>query len=1846
MKCVDPNTIVDILEGRVSEEVRAEFDAHVDECSQCRRLMAQLAAGSDVRKRTPKSPTNTDGSSEPTKHLKSQKSSPPQHGAAATVKEGASYESPPLFRAGAEIDHFRVMRVLGRGGMGEVYLARDTKLGRKVALKVVQPTLVDSKSALLRFQREARATAKLSHPNIVAIHAVGEHHDRPYVALEYVQGETLRERMDQHRLSIPESIRLAAAIADVLVHSHYQGVVHCDLKPSNVLIGIDGRVRVLDFGLATLVQPEAPASSVPVGSELDERSDGEPKPPVLTRGVGTPRYMSPEQWRQEPLTRAADVWALGIMLYELIADRIPFNKHSVAQLSTVVCGPDRVPPVDQFAAAPAEVVALLNQCLNKEPSERPTASEVLDELHATLPGGRTTVLEQENPFRGLMPFRERHAHLFFGREAEIAALVERVRLQPLLPVVGPSGVGKSSFVHAGVIPRLREKEPWVVIHLRPGAKPLWTLASRILRQDTSRSPDSISADSEPGSSGEVSMRTSAARDEIVRLAQRLQEAPRQLSLMLRWLCEQQRQKVLLYVDQLEELFTLTEDENVREAFLRAVFTAADDPSDPVRVIFTVRDDFLGRVAATAEARSALHDVTVLHSPEPEALEEILRRPVELLDHRYEDNRLVGDIIAPVSDEPAALTMVAFAAAALWERRDGKRKLLLRSAYEQIGGVEGALAKHADGVLAGFSAAELRLARQLMLRLVTADGTRKIVSQAVALEGLGTAGEHALGRLTKARLISVAKTRGDSEDDATLELAHESLVKTWRTLARWLEEGREEIAFVTELSEAAQLWNRRGCRVEELWTGEALHDAMRMQQRLATDLPGLAAKFLDRARRLEEQKLRRRRLLRIAAAGLSVAISVTAVLVSLFVIAQKEQAERQKERAEQREAEANEKRAEALQESARAAFAKGSVLEARAKLRMALEKQDSSAGRYLWWQLQNQPLLWKRRIGSYPNGLDWSPKAGLIALACGTNVCLFDVPTAQMQVIRGYPDSVIAVAFSPSGQQLAFAGRGGPVWLWNVQQGNRALVLKGHEGGVWALSFSPDGATLASGGDDQEIRLWDTRSGRENGRLVGHTARVLTCRYSHDGRTLASGGNDQTVRLWQIATRKQTLQLVGHNASVHAVDFNPNDQVLASGGLDRTVRLWHVRSGKALKELEGHTGRVISVAFSPDGRLLATAGYDQIIRLWDWQAGRQHPPLVGHHGSITKCVFSPDGRRLASVGNDRDVRVWKTPARVDPRRKQYGGAPVYRVRFNPDGRVVVSGGEDKRTRIWDVASGLQQRILKRHTDSVTAVDISPDGQRVATGSRDQSIRLWALASGRHQQALAGHTATVWNVRFSPDNRRLASASTDRTARVWNILSGGSTELSAKHPRAVQCAAFSPDGRQLATGSFDGRIRLWDATTGRLIRELVGHHQIVYDLKYSPNGQQLASVGSDGTLRLWDLATGQGQVRAHHNGRLHTVAFAPQADRIAAASSNNVALIWHLDSDKQVVLQGHTDEVNGVDFSHDGKLVATASDDGTVRLWETATAKPRWRGPVLLPSPPRLFSHRGWQRLDGTGAEKPPDAVAADKKWQRAVADNGRYGTSATDRDLMCLWTFDDRVELWNLRADKRLWSTAVHGLRQVIATNDGCAARSIDTTMVFARDGTVTKLPAAASATAMTWRHENLWVTRGKELVVFTPAGKRKAQYAVDTEITAILPVDEAVIVGHADGIVQRRRLDAQPTEKSFTFEGTPASAPLRLITGPQGTLLVGFANGVVGTWDQRTGAQLDQVTLHGRVTHLFIEKNHLYAATDLGDFLTRDLSVLNETYCDLMKGVWDEVPVVWRAGRLVLAPVRSSHRCR
>ncbi len=757
-----------------------------------------------------------------------------------------------LPQPGAHVEQYEIIRELGRGGMGAVFLARDTKLARLVAIKFLHR---GGGELTERFIVEARATARCSHENIVVIHQVDEHNGHPFMVLEYLKGQPLAALLRHGPLAPQRTLEIIVPVVRALACAHALDIVHRDLKPENVFITDTGIIKVLDFGIAKILPQPSLAASRPELA-FESAREGFSTINTLTNAgalVGTFPYMSPEQWGADDIDHRSDLWAVGILLFQMLTGRHPLAPLSRDRLMTIGALDEPMPLLRQALAElppgtelPDALIDVVDRCLVKPKRDRiDSAQTLLAALEALLPSRYGRALDAgESPYLGLSAFQESDADRFFGRSNEIADVLTRLHSQPLVSVVGPSGVGKSSFIRAGVTPALKSTDtPWESFVLRPGRHPLAAIASMLLPLDSS------AADSDRDHA--------SAHDSLV---ERLRREPGYLGTALRYRARSSGRHILLFIDQLEELYTLVPDKETRTTFTACLAGVADDATTPLRVIVSIRSDFLDRVVEDSRFMTEMMaSLVLLPPPDRSGLKAALTQPAEMVGYRFEDPDTVTHMLDALEDTPGALPLLQFAASKLWEARDRRERLLTAASYAHIGGITGALASHADTVLASLPSSEKVLARAVFQCLVTPERTRAIASidELSALSSDPESVQRLIHHLVSARLLSVQVD--DDSDGSAVEIVHESLIHSWPLLRRWLDEHEDDAAFLEQLRIIAKQWQARDQPVDLLWRGETLDEARRWHRRYSGPLTALQSDYLQAAFAQAERTVRLKRL---------------------------------------------------------------------------------------------------------------------------------------------------------------------------------------------------------------------------------------------------------------------------------------------------------------------------------------------------------------------------------------------------------------------------------------------------------------------------------------------------------------------------------------------------------------------------------------------------------------------------------------------------------------------------------------------------------------------------------------------------------------------------------------------------------------------------------------------------------------------------------------------------------------------------------------------------------------------------------------------------------------------------
>ena len=1402
--------------------------------------------------------------------------------------------------------NYQLGEQVGSGSFGIVYRAQQLRLERAVAVKVVRPQYADHPDFIRRFEAEAHMVARLEHPHIVPLYDYWREPGAAYLVMRYIRGGSLLTLLEQGPPPLASMLRIVEHVGTALQYAHRAGVIHRDVKPANVLLDEDGNAYLADFGIAKdLAHPEVALS-------------------LAEAFVGSPAYSSPEQIRAEALTPQTDIYALGVLLYELLTGKRPFQGPTTGdyiqqQLSTdmpvLAAGRDGLPtaldrvvqrataklPTARYADV-GQLLVDLYAALDALPHPSPTPSE----QPAAPP---TLVLElaaQDNPYKGLRPFSETDEATFFGRESLVqrllARLGERNELARFLAIVGPSGSGKSSVVRASLLPALRRgalpgSEHWYIVDLVPGAEPLAELAAALRRI----APAGIE------SHDLLTLLRGHSRGLLRATRMVLPPAP--------------EAELVLFIDQFEELFALCVDEATRRHLLESIIVATLDEHSRLRVVITFRADFVDRPLQYVDFGELFRQRSELVLPmTAEDLERAVVGPARWAGLAVEDG-LPATIVAELVAQPGALPLLQHALSELYTQRQGR--VLTRAAYTAIGGVGGALTRSADALFNELDPPGQAAARRLLLALVSpgegeGEDTRRRLRQAeLRTAGPPAAVERILERFGHARLLTF--DHDPQTREPTVEVAHEALLRGWPRLRGWLRASRESLQIQRRLSAVANEWIAAGRDNSFLASGARL-----MQfEALANDddllIEGQERAYLEaslREREQQEQRERERqqRELRIAHQGRQAAQESALVA-----------------------------QGEALAAAAQAAVSQGNLDQARALALAAVQvPRPAPEAQAILSQAAYAPGT--RRLfsghGDAVLSVDYSAD-GRFVLSGSTDktLRLWDAATGQERLrLKGLETKLWSVALSRDGR-FAIAGAVDTlVHMWDLESGQELQRLSGHTGEVTSVAFSPDGRFVLSGSTDKTLRLWDAAAGQELRRFSGHAKGVWAATFSPDGRFVLSGSDDASMRLWEVAAGAELRRFEGHATRVLALAFSSDGRYALSGSWDETVRLWEVATGAELRRFEGYDGSVMSVAFSPDGQLIASASAN-IVHIWKASSGKELERFCEHRDEVFDLAFSPDGRFVLSGSRDGTLRQWDLPDGAELRRFVGHTSWIRGVALSRDGRTAVSGAWDWTLRTWDLASGQQLRLLEGHSDGVEAVALSPDGRFVLSGSDDANLRLWDLESGQELQRFSGHESYVWDVAFSPDGRLALSSSEDRTLRLWDLESGQELRRLTGHTAGVESSAFSPDGRRILSGGADATLRLWDVATGKELRQLTGHSNTVNSVVWSPDGTLALSGSADGTARLWDVERAVDLQRfPKQAGPVLFVAFSPNGQRALFASSLSTLALWDVTTGREL----RRFDTNGAliysaAFSADGENILAGMTDATLRLWRIDTAE---------------------------------------------------------------------------------------------------------------------------------------------------------------------------------------------------------------------------------------------------------------------------------------------------------------------
>ncbi|MEL7036319.1 MAG: caspase family protein [Cyanobacteria bacterium J06592_8] len=1177
---------------------------------------------------------------------------------------------------------------------------------------------------------------------------------------------------------------------------------------------------------------------------------------------------------------------------------------------------------------------------------------------------------ENNPYRGLESFDEKHSELFFGRTELIEKLQEFIKDKALSIVLGASGSGKSSLVKAGLIPKLRqdETEKWCILPpIRPGETPLIALNNAL---------------------------TEANFLEVIFTNPQQSLA----SSIKNWAKDNPNTKLLLFIDQSEEIITLCQDEEKRKQFFQQILTAIDTHRDKLRVVLSLRSDFEPQVrdvgfqfipqgysVKQTELKNRWKNGRFMVSPMTRGeLREAIQKPAEARVMFFQPQELVEEIVDEVADMPGALPLLSFALSELYlkylaRQRQAKidgiiiERTMIQEDYQELGGVILSLTQKADEEyqkLIKKDSAYEQIIRHVMLRMIALGGG-ELVRRRVPLSELEYPPEKqklvdaVIDNFTAARLLVKGK---DSEEKDYVEPAHDALVSGWQKLLIWKQEYEESLLLQRRLTVAAQEWDER------------VRNKPEEAQKGILDKAAPVLDWLDG------------RLLTIESKVNEIPAQLSQVLGQL-----QNQKKSSEEKDDQQKSSSEKSKQflwngnpylNVLNETldskenwlnqTEVKFVKQSTLQRRKNVswrwRIAIAVIAGLSGLTTWSLINLRQSTINQMLTNRESAERDLQSNQLILDALIDGVSAVDffknhwllkfyppeeshkieaVKTLRKAVYTvreyykqsGFPSGVANIFWEKEGLLLiASTKEDGTVQVWD-RQARKLAELPGSQDSVWQVSFSPDGSQLAIGTKRGAILLWDWESQRQARILQQLQCQDLcwieSLHFSQNGSQLVSV-NEGIARWWDLSrNRYREFKIPQHE--IKTAGFQPNDELLlVTTNSERRVNVFN-SSLQKLSESKPFPMSIDGVLLSESSEKLAiTYGGGRSVagsesELWEWRQDflRKLP------ARSTGINFSPDGKKLATTGfNEGTIHLQDLETRRTFQLEGHQG-DIADFNFRSDGEVLASVSADGTLRLWTLENQplSQSQPIQNKVNSLT---FSSDGKLVAIqASEDRTIRLLDL-SGKLVKKFNGKYPIFKNLRFSSDNQKLATLSEDGTVGILNLSNQQYREFSGEY-NSESHLSFSPDSNKLAvTGYEDGwKVYVLNVSSGQIVQDFPSS-QFMFDknlIWYSNHQIILAGpyqmTRAYRSIVLLDLESGR-QLQTFTEGlrrvEISDTSFNDDGSLVAFVGTHGTVHLWYMDGTKMAEFQDHDGKIESVILSPDSSMLATISEDGYAKLWK--------------------------------------------------------------------------------------------------------------------------------------------------------------------------------------------------------------------------------------------------------------------------------------------------------------------------
>ncbi len=1076
------------------------------------------------------------------------------------------------------------------------------------------------------------------------------------------------------------------------------------------------------------------------------------------------------------------------------------------------------------------------------------------------------------PFRGLSSFGESEldALLFFGREREIEIVVANLLASRLTVLYGPSGVGKTSLLRAGVARRIRELAGTRALGRGPDG-------AAVVFSSWLGDPVTALADAIADEVRKVTGNQSAGPPPTTGLA----DAVDHWSAILDG-------EIFIVLDQLEELFVYHDAKRDPGTLLAELPEVIVRPRLRAHVLLSLRDDALAELDAFGGALPNLFaNVVRLDRLDRRAASAAILGPVRQFNDSAPSERQVevepelvtavldqaGTADDPTRVEPPYLQLVM---ERLWDVEVERGSQELRaSTLAELGGAREIVREHLDRALAVLDESEQDVADRVFGHLVTPSGT-KISHLAADLAQFARAPaqevEPVLATLEGERILR----RVDQGGDRRYEIFHDVLANAILGWRRRRELDRERLA--------ARRHQRRLVRIGVaalaavlLMAGITIYALSQRSTARAEEQSAEARALVADSLTLLDRDPELSLVLARRAAGLSNSALVESALRESLLHSRVRRVVPLGAPGAQAVFQTGGRTAVALTTTGRVVVADrttGRVLRAFA-IGAPRGLIDPTGARILAFGLHRPPTLYTSTTGSATR-LRTRPVAGaafssdgrvLVTMDSGRLLHVWDASSGRlMRVFTAASQPLVAAVSSDDTTVATGGGRESlRVEMFSITTG-ASVARPAIDSVVTHLAFGP-GHLLAIAGANKTVTLLDPTTPAHRAVLRGHVGPITSIAFNSPATVLATTSTDGTARVWSTSGDLVTI-LAGHGLDVTSAAFSPDGSRLVTASKDGTARVWHARNGETVAVLAGHGAEVATADFSPDGRSVVTAGKDGTMRLWYAVAEptlavvrTEAWPVAAARAADGRIVVAPRGSPDVSVSAGGDLVATAERGRVVVRRTSTGElvaaisvpAHITGVALAPDGRSVVAAGSDGNARVYGLDGSLV-RTLDGNGAPLTRIAFDPSGALLAAGSTDHTARIWSLSTGR-MRVLRGDADTVTSARFSPDGSKLVTAGRDHYARIRDVATGSAVEILSGAFGEVSDAAFSPDGRWVVTAG-PGKAGLFDARSGTRLFYLEGHEGRLTSASFTPGGQTIVTSGIDGTVRTYrcDLCVG--------------------------------------------------------------------------------------------------------------------------------------------------------------------------------------------------------------------------------------------------------------------------------------------------------------------------------------------------------------------------------------------------------